>query len=76
MELVLIGLLFSSGVISVSKLFIDDGGVIKFIKNYHCHIDERGSNKEHNSLVYAAYLYTNCDDNISKIFFCNSPRGY
>jgi hypothetical protein len=32
MELVSIGLLFSSGVISVSKLFIDDGGVIKFIE--------------------------------------------
>jgi hypothetical protein len=38
-------------------------------------IDEIDSNKRYDSSVYVAYLYTDCDDDISKMF-CNSPRSY
>jgi hypothetical protein len=39
-------------------------------------IDERDSNQKCDLSIYAANLYTNCDDDISKMLFCNSLRGY
>lgn len=39
-------------------------------------IDE-DNDQRRDSLVYAAELYTNyCNDDNSKVLFCNSPRSY
>jgi hypothetical protein len=57
-----------------SKLLLGDGGVIKFIKKIV--INERNSDQRHDSSIYTIDLYTDCDDDISNVLFCNSPIGY
>jgi hypothetical protein len=48
----------------VSKPLTDDRGVIKLI--IRIVIDERESDQRHDSLVYAADSYIDCDDDIDK----------
>ena len=39
-------------------------------------IDERDSDQRRDSSVYAVNLYTNCNNDILKVWFCNNPKNY
>jgi hypothetical protein len=39
-------------------------------------IGEKDSGQRCDSSVYAAYVYADCDDDTSKVLFCDSPIGY
>jgi hypothetical protein len=39
-------------------------------------IDEIDRNKTRDSSSHVVNLYTDCDDDIFKVLFCNSPRGH